>query len=153
MKPIVLKEKKAVFGNLLIFFIIILLQALAIFRLLSKNDYRPVINLIYIALVIITIFYFIKELISLISFLKIPSVLAYIDNDKVVLNDHNKTSISFNKIQSIDKGLIHNSNYLFYECTLVIRTSNQSFPLKYVKNLEKTIDALQKIVIDNSSPE
>lgn len=141
------KETKASFGTLIMLFLLALLILITVFRIATWENYNITIKVILIGLLILGIFYFVKELIELIKNLKTPKELIVLKDSQLLIYVNQKlTNININDIKMIEKGTLYNKNFLFYQATIVIRTQEKSYPVRQVKNLEEVLKSLNAIL-------
>lgn len=137
------KHKQILLGSIIILVIILSLIGLVIYRLSTYKLYGKLSIAIFIGVLVMGVFFFIKETINLIKLIRIPSVLIeYSSNYVKAYIDKKYIEIDTSSIERIDKGVIYSNSLLFYQASIVFRVNGQSLVCFYVDKLDESYNDL-----------
>lgn len=142
------KEKKVSSGTLIMLLIILVLIGLCLWRLIAQfYKYSIIIRGVFIGILAICIYYFVKELITLFKFLKVPNNIIEKDEEKLYLYaDKKMIELKIEDIFRIDIGSDKNTKFLFYQANLIIRTKETSYKVEYVKDIDNVYKMINELI-------
>ena len=149
MKVISQKAKKAIWGDLLIILLLMALIGVCIWRLFGKHSY--VIMIVIIGILCVAVYWLVREIIILITNLKRPKDLLFIDEETLDLKFYYKKDymvLKNDEINAILPGSFLSSSWMFYAQSIVIRTENKSFAVNQIESTEKALDILEEYYPD-----
>lgn len=140
---VAIKEKKAILGNVCMMLLTLFLCILCILRAISSK-YRIYTRIIIGALALCAFYYFIKEIILLIKSIQLPKEQIFIENDNIIFYDKKQyTKKALHEIEKVEISSLKNDSFLFYQASIILRTSNKSYVISQIKNVEKVKEELE----------
>lgn len=136
------KDHKALISIILNMGLLLILIAVCLFRLFT-TELQIMINILLIGLIIVGLFFFIKELINLINYLKTPVDIIKKQDDYIII--YNKTKILVTDLISIEKGA-NNAKVLFYQADIILITKTTKYTISNIANIDDVFDKLNQII-------
>lgn len=136
------KDHKALISIILNMGLLLILIAVCLFRLFT-TELQIMIIVLLIGLIIVGLFFFIKELINLINYLKTPVDIIKKQDDYIII--YNKTKISVTDLISIEKGA-NNTKVLFYQADIILTTKTTKYTISNIANIDDVFEQLNQII-------
>ena len=139
-EQIAIKDNKCITDSIVTLLLIFILFSLCVFNAI-RNIHGISMEIVYIGFSLVLIFWFIKELKTLIMQIKMPNELISIDNEHLYIYTDKENILSINDVIEVKKGVVI-KKLLANEASLIINTENDSYKVIYIKDIEKVIETL-----------
>ena len=151
MTNVAYKEKKVLYGTLIMLFIILILLGVCIWRIFYFSQYTIMVKAVIIGLLAIGLYYLYLEIKNLIIYLGTNKILIKKDEEYLYLTSFKKTDkVNIKDIFRIDIGNIYNMNILFFQNSIIIRTKEKFYVVKNITNLDEAYDNLNKLIANKN---
>lgn len=139
-QQIAIKDNKCITDSVITLLLILILLSLCVFNAI-RNIHGISMEIVYIGFSLVLVFWFIKELKTLIMQIKLPNELISIDNEHLYIYTDKENIVNINDVTEIKQGVVIRK-LLANEASLIINTKNNSYKVIYIKDIEKVIEKL-----------
>lgn len=143
-KVIAEKNKKCILETIITILLMIVLIAICVINAI-KNIHGISMEIVYIGLSIILLYWVYKEIITLKMQINLPNELIKVENNQLHIYSDKEIILNIADVISIEKDVVI-KKLLANEASLLVKTNDSSYKVIYIKDIEKVIEELSSII-------
>ena len=143
-KVIAEKNKKCILETIITILLMIVLISICVINAI-KNIHGISMEIVYIGLSIILLYWVYKEIITLKMQINLPNELITAENNQLHIYSDKEIILNIEDVISIEKDVVI-KKILANEASLLVKTNDSSYKVIYIKDIEKVIEELSSII-------
>lgn len=143
-KVIAEKNKKCILETIITILLMIVLIAICVINAI-KNIHGISMEIVYIGLSIILLYWVYKEILTLKMQINLPNELITVENNQLHIYSDKEIILNIEDVISIEKDVVI-KKILANEASLLVKTNDSSYKVIYIKDIEKVIEELSSII-------
>ena len=143
-KVIAEKNKKCILETIITILLMIVLISICVINAI-KNIHGISMQIVYIGLSIILLYWVYKEIITLKMQINLPNELITAENNQLHIYSDKEIILNIEDVISIEKDVVI-KKILANEASLLVKTNDSSYKVIYIKDIEKVIEELSSII-------